>query len=161
MNSQKTQIIALAQELGVIHPSDVTALGLNRAYLSQLVHDGRLVRSARGIYSLVDFDVTEAHSLVEAVRTQSKGVICLLSALSFHQLGTQLPHQVWLGVPYGSWISHRASVPVRIVVMRAAGYEAGIETHRIEGLDVPISQHPKNNRGLFQVSFQDRPRHWT
>jgi predicted transcriptional regulator of viral defense system len=148
--NQKAQIIALARERAIIRPSDLVAAGLKPEYLRQLVEEGQMIKSARGLYTLANFEVSEAHSLVEAVRAQSKGVICLLSALNFHDLGTQLPHQVWIGVPYGSWISHRDLVPVRVVVMRSAGYETGIETHRLEGTDVPVYNIPKTIADCFK-----------
>jgi predicted transcriptional regulator of viral defense system len=150
MIEQKAQITALAKQQGVIRPKDVSALGLNPLYLRQLVAEGQMVRSARGLYTLADFDITESHSLVEAVRLQSKGVVCLLSALSFHQIGTQLPHQVWLSVPFGTWISHRETAPVRTVVMRSPAYEAGIEWHRLEGIDVPVYNVAKTIADCFK-----------
>jgi predicted transcriptional regulator of viral defense system len=140
MNSSdtKARIIALAKDKGVIRPADVEAMQIDRRYLTTLVAEGAVNRIGRGLYTLAGFEATEAHSLVEAARTQSKGVVCLLSALSFHGLGTQLPHQVWLAVPYGARITKVNSAPMRVVVMRSPAHEAGIEEHRIEGVSVPI-----------------------
>lgn len=131
------QIISLASEQGVIRPRDLTARGINAARLRRLVRDGEMIKSGRGLYTLAGFDVTEFHSFVEAVRAQSKSVICLLSALSFHGLGTQLPHQVWVSVPYGTRIS-ASDLPMRVVVVRGPAYEIGIEIHRLEGVDIPV-----------------------
>lgn len=138
MSDKRTRIIALARERGVVRPRDLGAIGISPTYLRGLVADGTVLRSGRGLYTLADYDLTEAHTLVEAVRTQSKAIVCLLSALSFHGLGTQLPHQVWLAVPYGGRISKNDAVPMRIVVMRPPAYGAGTETHRLEGVDVPV-----------------------
>lgn len=150
MNNQRDQIIALASKQGVIRPRDLVAPGLNPLYLRQLVTEGRMVRTGRGLYSLADFDATEDHTLVEAVLVQSKGVICLLSALKFHRIGTQLPYQVWLSVPYGSRISRTKPVPMRIVVMRAPSYQTGIEAHQLEGVEVPIYSIAKTITDCFK-----------
>ena len=109
-----------------------------------------MVRSGRGLYTLAGYEVTEAHSLVEAVRAQSKGVVCLISALSFHGIGTQQPHQVWIAVPYGARISKNDAVPMRAVVMRSPGHEVGIETHRLEGVDVPVYSVAKTIADCFK-----------
>src|ERR1019366_8163390 len=106
------KIIELARKQGVIRPRDLTRLGMSVARLRGLVVNGTLTKTGRGLYTLSDFDVTEFHSLVEAGRAQSKAVICLLTALNFHGLGTQIPRQVWVAVPYGTRIS-ATSVPMR------------------------------------------------
>jgi predicted transcriptional regulator of viral defense system len=109
-----------------------------------------MVRSAPGLYALCDYDVTSAHTLVEAVQAQAKGVVCLKSALNFHGIGTQLPHQVWLSVPYGSRITAKRSVPMQIIVMRLPGYESGIEIHELEGVTVPMYSIPKTISDCFK-----------
>jgi predicted transcriptional regulator of viral defense system len=106
-------------------------------------------KAGRGLYTLTDYDVTEHHTLVEAVRAQSKSVICLLSALSFHGLGTQIPHEVWVSIPYGARIS-KTTVPMRVVVLRPPAYEAGIDIHQIEGVDVPVYSVAKTIADCFK-----------
>ena len=113
-----------------------------------------MLRSARGLYTLAAFEATESRSLVEAVRTQSKGVVCLLSALGFHGVGAQLPHQVWLTVPYGSRIAKSEAVPLKVVVARGEAYEAGVEVHRLEGVEVPVYSVAKTVADLFK--FRNR-----
>jgi len=147
------QILSLAHEQGVIRPRDLSALGINPAQLRRLVLDGAMVKAGRGLYMLSDYDVTEHHSLVEAIQAQSKGVICLLSALNFHSLGTQLPHQVWVSIPFGARISTKA-MSMRIVVTRAPAYEAGIEIHQLEGVDVPVYSVAKTVADCFK--FRNR-----
>jgi predicted transcriptional regulator of viral defense system len=144
------QIITLAHEQGVIRPRDLTMLGIGSNQLRRLVREGVMNKAGRGLYTLADFDVTEFHSLVTAAQAQSKSVICLLSALSFHGLGTQLPHQVWLSVPYGARISKSDAVPMRVIVLRPPAYDAGIEIHRLEGVDVRIYSIAKTIADCFK-----------
>jgi predicted transcriptional regulator of viral defense system len=150
MKNPQDQILALAEERGVIRPSDLQQLLLDPRYLRALVTEGRLIRTGRGLYSLATFDITERHNMVEAVRTQSKGVVCLLSSLSFHGLGTQLPHQIWLAVPYGARITANDTVPLRITVMRPSSYGAGIDIHQVEGVDVPVYNIAKTVADCFK-----------
>lgn len=107
-------------------------------------------RVSRGLYTLANYEATEAHTLVEAVNSQSKAVVCLLSALSFYGIGTQIPFQVWLAIPYGTRISKREYPPRQIVVMRPSSYEAGVELHSIEGIDVPIYNIAKTVADCFK-----------
>ena len=92
-------VLALAHEHGVIRPRDVAALGFAPGtVLHRLVRKGQLERSGRGLYSLVGAQITEHHTLVEAAKHLPSGVVCLLSALRFHDLGTQWPHEIWLAI---------------------------------------------------------------
>lgn len=138
MKDKRAVIVELAKTMGVLRPKDLVPLGIEPRYLRHLAAEGLLTRSGRGQYTSNEFDVSEAHSLVQAVRTQSQGVVCLLSALNFHGIGTQLPHRVWLAIPYGARRSASESVPLEIVVVRSPAYEAGLDVHRLEGIDVPI-----------------------
>jgi len=148
MPTKREEILAIAKKRGVIRARDL--VGIDGAFLRRLRDEGVLTKSARGLYSLADYDITEAHSLVEAVQAQAKGVVCLLSAVSFHGLGTQLPFQVWLAVPNGSRISKIEPVPLRIVVIKKDAFEAGIEKHVIEGVTVPIYSVAKTVADCFK-----------
>jgi len=150
MTTQKDKIMALARQKGILRPRDLIAHGLGRRDLSRLVAEGRMVKSAPGLYGLCDYDITSAHTLVEAVRVQAKGVVCLKSALNFHGIGTQLPHQVWLSVPYGSRITAKKSIPMQVIVMRSPGYESGIQIYELEGIAVPIYNIPKTISDCFK-----------
>lgn len=150
MTFKQEQVLALARKQGIIRAADISSIGATRSHLRSLVGAGHLTRVERGLYRLNEFDFTESHSLVEAVRRQSRGVICLLSALSFHNIGTQQPHQVWLTVPYGSRIAKSGGVSQKIIVATSPGYESGIETHIIEGVEVPVYSIAKSVADCFK-----------
>lgn len=138
MEDKHRQILGLARQKGLVRPYDLQAVGASPAYLRSLVREGSLRQLGRGLYALPNGDVTEHHTMVEAVCSQPHSVVCLLSALRFHELGTQIPHQTWLAVPYGTRIAKSEIPAKKIVVLRPASYEAGIERHLIEGVEVPI-----------------------
>lgn len=92
--TQPERVLRLAGEKGVLRASDLTPERLPRQSLRRLRDQGRLVQVARGLYSLPNAPLTEHHSLAEVARRVPQGVICLLSALRFHDLTTQEPHEV-------------------------------------------------------------------
>src|SRR3990172_10389678 len=97
----RTRLLALAHRQGVITAKDVHRAGIHSQQITRLVADGLLERIARGQYRLAERSVTEHHALVVAARAVPRGVICLLSALGFHGIGTQLPSQVWIALERG------------------------------------------------------------
>lgn len=97
-----------------------------------------------------DGDVTEHHTLAEVSLAAPRAVVCLLSALRFHGLGTQLPPDVWLAIPQKGWRPATRGLPVRIVYMSEASLEAGVETHDIEGVPVRITSAAKTVADCFK-----------
>jgi predicted transcriptional regulator of viral defense system len=87
--SETKEVLKLAQERGLLAAADVEAEGLPRRYLPRLEKRGDLERVARGIYALPGREITEHHDLAVAAKRVGKGgVVCLLSALRFHELTT-------------------------------------------------------------------------
>lgn len=130
--------LQLARERGMVRPRDLREFGIGRESLRRLCERGLLVQSGRGIYLPADAVVTEHHSLAAATKLVPHGVICLLSALRFHDLTTQEPHEIWMALPLGA---HQPSLhypPLQTVRMNAATHNAGIETHVIENVPVRI-----------------------
>jgi len=91
-----TKIAELARASGVLRPRDLKAHGIARQYLRFAEQQGLVVRSGRGLYVPADADVTEFHTFAEAAKRAPRGIICLLSALRFYNIGTQNPFEVWM-----------------------------------------------------------------
>ena len=115
---------------------EVAEVGATRQHLARLVERGLVVKHAPGLYGLADADVTEQHSLAEASKRVPLGVICLLSALHFHGLTTQLPAEVWLAVPRAAWRPQFASL--RLVFLQDTALRTSTESHVIEGVTVRV-----------------------
>ena len=107
-------------------------------------------RAQRALPIAADGEVTEHHTLVEVARLAPRGVVCLLSALRFHGLGTQLPPDVWLAIPLKGWRPTLRDLPVRIVYMSGAAFEAGVETHLLEGVPVRVTSAAKTVADCFK-----------
>ncbi len=92
-------VLALAEQRPLLRARDLAALGLPTMALSRLVAAGRLERVARGLYSLPGRPLSEHRSLAEVALRVPQGVVCLLSALRVHGIGTQAPFEVWMAIP--------------------------------------------------------------
>ena len=91
--------------------------------------------TGRGLYSLPGQAITEHHSLAEVAIRVPRGVVCLLSALRVHGIGTQAPHEVWLAIPHRAPVPRFAQPAIRVVRMSGASLVEGIDRHRIDGVD--------------------------
>ncbi len=131
--------LQLVRERGVVRSREFDALGIGREYLRLLTARGDLMRLSRGVYVAADADITAHHALALAARRVPGGVVCLLSALSFHEIGTQLPWQVWLAVGVKSHLARLDYPPLRVVRFSDLALCEGVETHDIEGVPVKIT----------------------
>jgi predicted transcriptional regulator of viral defense system len=127
------RLLALAQARPVLRTRDVAAEGIHTGTLTRMTRAGTLEKVGPGRYRLATSDVTEGHSLVLACSIVPSAAVCLSTALLFHNIGTQLPHEVWLAVPRGTRIPSFAFPPVRVTRIAPALFDLGIEEHRIEG----------------------------
>ena len=150
-HSEKAKrILELAHHSGIVSTGEVRSRGLHHQYLRQLCKEGKLVRVGRGIYSLPDADVTIHHGLAQAAKAIPKGVICLLSALRFHQIGTQAPHEVWIAINRRA-ARPRASQPrMRIVRFSGKSLTEGVDGHNVEGVPVRIYNPAKTVADCFK-----------
>ncbi len=148
----ETKIIELAHAQGFIRPRDVAALGIAPGMpLYRLVRRGVLERSGRGLYELADAPMaTEHHTYVEIAKRVPAGVICLLSALHFHQLGTQFPHQIWLAIDQNAHRPRFDYPSVRLFRLSGGAFATGIETHVIEGVLVRVYSPAKTVADCFK-----------
>lgn len=148
---EKTKrILELAHESGIMSSADVRSQGIHHEYLRQLCKKGKLMRVGRGLYSLPDPEVTLHHGLAQALKAIPKGVICLLSALRFHEIGTQAPHEVWVAIDRRA-ARPRAKYP-RMRIMRFSGKSLteGIDKHNVEGVLVRIYNSAKTVADCFK-----------
>src|SRR5262249_1740632 len=91
-------VLKLARRRGLLHTRDVVALGVPTVTLTRLTRAGMLERAGRGVYALPGFRASAQRSLAEVALRAPRGVICLLSALRVHGIGTQAPFEVWLAL---------------------------------------------------------------
>ena len=115
--THEQQVLRLARARKLLRARDVTQHGLPTIALTRLVQAGKLERVARGLYGLPGAKTSEHRSLAEVSARVRKGVVCLLSALRVHEIGTQAPFEVWLAIP-NHMVAPRLDQPaIRIVRM--------------------------------------------
>ena len=113
--TKRQQVIHLAREHAIIRPRDLVPLGLPKDYLNQLAREGILHRVGRGLYQLPGREPGSHQSLIEVAKLVPNGVVTLLSALSFHELTTQNPFEVWLAIDRKAWRPNIECPPVRFI----------------------------------------------
>ncbi len=144
------KVLDLAREKGVLHTRDLNNYGIQREYLSRLCKQGRLIRVGRGRYVLPDMEISENYNLALVAKAIPGAVISLLSALRFHDIGTQSPFQVWIA------IQNRAASPridnptVRIFRFSGEAFSEGIEEHHIDGVNVKVYNPAKTVADCFK-----------
>jgi predicted transcriptional regulator of viral defense system len=124
---QTHRALDLARRNGLVRPSDLQALGVPRIVLSRLTASGQLERVGRGLYRLPNEPSSEHESLAAIAVKVPQAVFCLLTALQFHDLTTQLPRQVWIAMPRGSHVPRIAYPPLKMVQFGGESYAEGIE----------------------------------
>ena len=136
--------------MGLLRSRDLVQQELPTVVLSRLVAAGKLERVSRGVYGLPGQAISEHRSLAEVAVRVPNGVVCLLSALRVHGIGTQAPHAVWLA------IGHRAAVPrigqpaIRPVRMTGAAFTEGINQLVVDGVSVSVFNAAKTVADCFK-----------
>jgi len=127
------------QHGGVLRTGQALMRGIHPAALYDLVETGQLTRLARGLYRLADAQEFSNPDLAVVATKAPDAVVCLISALSFHGITTQVPRAVYLAVPRGRYAGLRLRTPpVKIYRFDAASFDEGIEAHQIDGITVRI-----------------------
>src|SRR5688572_11905701 len=152
--SSMERVMTLAAGRRLLRGSDLHDVGLSPQLLIKLHQAGKLQRVSRGVYSLPDVPVTEHQSLAEVCRRVPRGVVCLLSALRFHDIGTQAPHEIWLALPEASRTPALSSPALRIVRLRGEAYSEGIETVMEEGASIRVYSTAKSITDCFKFRYK-------
>lgn len=147
--TQEQAVLQLLRRRGLIHTRDIAALGVPTVVLTRLTRAGKLERTGRGVYTLAGEQGSAQRSLAEVALRAPRAVICLLSALSVHEVGTQLPFQVWLALPPGT-TPPRMDHPLRIMRMSGSALSEGVERIRIDGVEVPVFNTAKTIADCFK-----------
>ena len=148
--SASDRALKTIKEMGILRPRDLDRHGIPREYLRRLTRQGLVKQVGRGLYMLPDTEIDEHHSLAEIAKRVPHGVICLLSALRFHEMTTQAPFEVWVAIDSKAHLPRNHGVPVRVVRFSGQVLREGITTHTIEGVDVPIYSPAKTVADCFR-----------
>jgi predicted transcriptional regulator of viral defense system len=149
-STREQAVLALAGRRPLLRARELTEQGLPTVVLSRLVAAGKLERIARGVYTLPGRALSEHRSLAEVSLRVPRGVVCLLSALRVHGIGTQAPFEVWMAIPHHSPTPRLDQPALRVVRMSGAALTEGIEAVEIDGLKVPVFNAAKTVADCFK-----------
>jgi predicted transcriptional regulator of viral defense system len=140
----------MVQRRGLVRPRDLEKVGLPTAVLYRLRDRGEVEQVGRGLFRHPDALITEKHTYAEAAKLVPAGVVCLLSAVAFHEIGTQMPHEVWLALRAHSKRPTVTAVPLRVVWFSGDAFTEGVETRVVEGVKVRVYSPAKTIADLFK-----------
>lgn len=136
--TQAHRVLDLARDKGTLRAVDVDKIGVPRIVISRLNAEGKLERIGRGIYRLPSLGSSENESLIVIATRVPQAVFCLLSALQFHELTTQLSRQVWIAMPRGSHVPKIEYPPLRMIQVSGEAYMAGVEEHEYDQVKIRV-----------------------
>ena len=148
---QQDRAISLLKKQGMARLSELREVGVTAATVSRMTAKGELLQLGRGLYQLPDAPLDANHSLAEVAKRVPKGVICLASALAFHELTDTIPSRIWMAIGSKDWRPRTADLPpLQLVRFPDKLLRTGIENQTIEGVHVPIYDPAKTIIDLFR-----------
>lgn len=150
MASTKHPIQTLLRRAGTARSRDLVAAGITRSELSRRVAAGQLIRVARGLYALPEYQIGEHGALVMVTKRAPGVLFCLLTALRIHDLTTQAPFEVWIAIGNKDHPPRLDYPPLRTVRFSDASLTAGVETRRIDGAEVHVTCVAKTVADCFK-----------
>lgn len=134
----------------VMRSTEVFAHGVQPRTLYEMRDSGLLIQEGRGLYRLADAQIWSDPDLAIVSLRIPKGVVCLISALYFHQLTTQIPHEVYLALPKDSEKPRLQHPPIRFFWVSPEPFKAGIEKHTIDNVEVKVYSVAKTIADCFK-----------
>lgn len=146
----RDQVLKAIEKMGLVRPAELEAVGISRRWLYRLVREGLVERQARGVYATSRHPLTAEHALAQVAKRVPAGVFCLLTALRFHGLTTQNPTDVWIAIPVKARRPRLDYPRLRVARFSGQALTEGIETHRIEGVQVRLYSAAKTVADCFR-----------
>jgi predicted transcriptional regulator of viral defense system len=150
MDTPAERLIELARSRGLIRSRDLAPFEIPRVSLTRAVRSGLLERIGRGLYGLPGREISAHGSLAEVARRVPKGVVCLLSALRFHDLTTQIPFEVWLAIENKALAPKLDYPPLRIVRFSGEAFTEGVEEHVVDSVTIRVTGVAKTVADCFK-----------
>lgn len=149
-HTQGDRIRTILAQKGMVRLSEFKRAGITATSVSRLEREGSIIRLGRGLYQLTDTEYDPHHELAEAAKLVPKGVICLVSALAFHELTDRQPRRVWVALGPRDWRPRLSRPPIRYIHYAQSHLRSHIDLHTIEGVKVPITNPVRTIVDLFK-----------
>lgn len=148
--SEQQAIAAFQTRNGVLRTTEALAAGVHPRTLYAMRDAGRIEPLARGLWRLTGLPPLAAPDLVTVALQVPRSIICLVSALSFHDLTTQVPHAVDIALPSAAQVPRLAYPPVRVFWYGPACYTAGVERPVVDGMELRVYSPEKTLVDCFR-----------
>jgi predicted transcriptional regulator of viral defense system len=135
---------------GVLRMSDALCAGIHRRMLYSMLDAGVIEQLSRGLYRLADLPPLGNPDLVSVSLKIPSGAICLISALAYHEITTQVPHEVYVALERGTEPPRLGHPPIRIFWFSGQAFTLGIQTHKIDDVTVRIYSPEKTIVDCFK-----------
>jgi len=135
---------------GLLRASEAIRLGVPEHIVYEMVQSGDLVKEARGVYRLTDSEPLGNPDLVQVSLLVPKGVICLISALYFYEITTQIPHSVYVALPQNAGKPRMAYPPLEVFWVTTSLHSVGVDEHVLDGVKVKIYNCEKTIADCFK-----------
>lgn len=149
-HTHASRVLGLAGQKGLLRASDLDAIDAPRVALTRLTTAGLLHKVGRGLYSLPSRASSEHEGLAAVATKIPRAVFCLLTALQFHELTTQLPRQIWIAMPRGSHAPQVDYPPIKMIQMGGDAFTAGVETVERDGITMHVYSVAKTVADCFK-----------
>ena len=147
---EKKFIEFLKKKGGMVSYKEIIKAGFNKAFLKDNLNSGRIQKVDRALYRLSDDFTLSNPDLVAVSIKVSKGVVCLISALAFHEATTEIPHRINIAIPRGAWANKINYPPVKFYHFASKAWEAGVEKHEIEEYQIKVYSVAKTIADCFK-----------
>ena len=151
MNTKEKKFIEfLKKRGGMVSYKEIIKAGFNKAFLRNNLDSGQIQKVDRALYRLSDNFTLSNPDLVAVSIKVSKGVVCLLSALAFYEVTSEIPHHVNIAIPRGAWANKINYPPVKFYHFASKAWKAGIEKFEIEGHQIKVYSLAKTIADCFK-----------
>jgi len=145
------KLLSLASAHEVLTTAQLLDAGISDQSITRLVEEGALVRIRRGIYQHPDSTLSEHHDLIHVAKSATRAVVVLISALRFHEIGTQSPREVWIQLPAQTRVPKIDWPPIRVIRTRVEELQAvGVQCHQLGGTEVAITTPARTVADCFK-----------
>ena len=148
-NNQQAKAI-FRRHGGTMRTGEVLKAGVHPRTLYQLRDAGELIPLARGVYRLADMQPLSQPDLATVCKRVPQGVVCLISALAFHELTTQIPHVVHLAIPRTARTPSLDYPPLRVYRFSNEAFKSGVQTQTSDGIELRVYDAEKTLADCFK-----------
>ncbi len=149
-NTDEKSLAVFRKFGGIVKTSEAIKAGIHPRTFYNMLQEGIIEKLSRGLYRLVELPSLGSPDLVSVSKRVPNGVICLISALAFHEITNQIPHEVYLAVSRNSQIPRIDYPPVRIFRFSSSTYTEGIELQKVDGMPLRMYGPAKTVADCFK-----------